>query len=195
MKATIPKAYRVSLLQTPLYTPTLIALEKPTATVLAMRVSDLFSFRRQGLFIVARPIGYHGKEGTWVGVVAFRIAGTPGPPLEGAAYLNPRQEDDLRLLESLAKQEQLPFLFLSSHVKVVVRQEAPWSVYHRQEVRMLLAQAGHVQAHKRAIEGEDGDFARARQEFASLYSVKTLLAARPQGQRRVSSPFRGVVLD
>ena len=195
MKATVSQAARASLLRHPAATPVLVRLEKSADTALAMRVADLFSFRRQGLPITARAIGYQGKEGTWVVTVAFRIAGTPGAPLEGAAYANPRHEDDLCLLQSLATQERLPFLFLSPRLKVVIRQEAPWSVHHRQEVRLLLAQVGHAPTNTRLAGDEDHDFARARKEFQELYPVSTLLAAQPRKDLRVPSPFRGVVLE
>lgn len=195
MKTLISPAYRASLLQQPTATPILVHLEKSADTALAMRVADLFSFRRQGLPITARAIGYQGKEGTWVVTVAFRIAGTAVVPLEGVAYANPRHEDDFHLLQSLAMQERLPFLFLSPRLKVVLRQEAAWSVHHRQEVRLLLAQVAHAQTNKRRAGDEDRDFDRARKEFQELYSVSTLLAAHPRKDMRVSSPFRGVVLE
>ncbi|HEV8718907.1 MAG TPA: hypothetical protein VGX03_39565 [Candidatus Binatia bacterium] len=195
MKTTIPQTYRTSLLQQPTATPILVCLEKSADTALAMRVADLFSFRREGLPITARAIGYQGKEGTWVVTVAFRIAGTAVAPLEGVAYANPRYEDDLHLLQSLATQERLPFLFLSPHLKVVIQQEATWSVHHRQEVRLLLAQVAHAQTNKRLAGDEDLDFDRARKEFQELYSVSTLLAAQPRKDIRMPSPFRGVVLE
>ncbi len=195
MKAIISQAYRALLLGKPSATPILIRLEKSADTALAMRVTDLFSFRRQGLPITVRAIGYQGKEGTWVVALAFRIAGIPVAPLEGVAYVNPRREDDLRLLQSFATQERLPFLFLSPHLKVVIRQEAIWSVHHRQEVRLLLAQVAHSQPTQRPAEGEDLDFERARKELQDLYSVSTLLAVHPRREVRVSSPFRGVVLE
>jgi len=195
MKATLVQAHRTALLQTLLATPVLIGLEKSQETALAMRVTDLFSFRRQGLPITVKAIGYQGKEGTWVVTVAFRIAGTPVAPFEGAAYANPRQEDGLRLLQRLATQERLPFFFLSPHLKVVVRQEAGWSVHHRQEVRLLLAQMAHVQTSKRLTEGEGLDFERAKKEFQDLYSIKTLLVVHPRSEVRLSPPFRGVVLE
>jgi hypothetical protein len=195
MKATLVQAHRTALLQTPLATPVLIGLEKSQEAALAIRVTDLFSVRRQGLPITVRAIGYQGKEGTWIVAVAFRIAGTPVAPFAGAAYVNPRQEDGLRLLQRLATQERLPFLFLSPSLRVVVRQEAGWSVHHRQEVRLLLAQMAHVQTNKRLTGGEDLDFERAKKEFQDLYSIKTLLVVHPRSEVRPSSPFRGVVLE
>ncbi|MBI3303308.1 MAG: hypothetical protein HYZ72_14680 [Deltaproteobacteria bacterium] len=195
MKASIPQTYRAALLQLPVLTPILIGLEKPEETGLAMRVPNLFSFRRAGIPISIRPVGYQGKEGTWVVVIAFGIAAERTPLMEGAVYVNPLQEDEHRLLQHLAKQERLPFLFLSPRLKVAVRQDAGWSVYHRQEVRMLLAQMGHSRPDKKPVREVDPDFERARKEFESLYSVKTLLAAHTHSDVWVSSSFRGVVLD
>ena len=195
MKATLVRAHRTALLQTSLATPVLIDLEKSQETALAIRVADLFSFRRQGLPSRVRAIGYQGKEGTWMVAVAFRITGTPVAPFAGAAYVNPRQEDGQRLLQRLAMQERLPFLFFSPHLRVVVRQEAGWSVHHRQEVRLLLAQIAQAQTDKRLTGSEDLDFDRAKKEFQDLYSIRTLLAAHPRSEVRLSSPFRGVVLE
>src|SRR5262249_16101218 len=109
MKATVSQAVRASLLRHAAASPVHVRLQKSGDTPVAMRVRALLSFARQGLAITARAIGYQGKAGTWVVTVAFRIAGTPGAPLEGAAYANPRHEDDLYLLQSLATQERLPF--------------------------------------------------------------------------------------
>ena len=66
MKATLVQAHRTALLQTLLATPVLVGLEKSQETALAMRVTDLFSFRRQGLPITVKAIGYQGKEGTQI---------------------------------------------------------------------------------------------------------------------------------
>jgi len=195
MTTLISPASRTLLLQQPLVTPILLRLEKSSGTALAIRVADLFTFRRQGLPITAKAIGYQAKEGTWVVAVAFRIAGIPVASLEDVVYVNPQCEADFSLLQSLATQERLPFLFLSPHLKIVIRQEALWSVHHRQEVRLLLAQVSHTQPKRRLGEGEDLDFARARKEFQELYSVSTLLAVHPRKDVRLPAPFRGVVLE
>jgi hypothetical protein len=195
MTTLISPAYRALLLQQPIVTPILLRLEKSSDTALAIRVADLFSFRRQGLPITARAIGYQAKEGAWVVAIAFRIAGIPVASLEDVVYINPQCEADFSLLQSLAMQERLPFLFLSPHLKIVIRQEALWSVHHRQEVRLLLTQVGHTQTKRRLGEGEDRDFARAQKEFQELYSVSTLLAVHPRKDVRVPALFRGVVLE
>src|SRR5262245_23352822 len=195
MKTTLSPAYRALLLQQPLATPLLIHLERSTDTALAIRVADLFSFRRPGLPITARAIGYQAKEGTWVVEVAFRITGIPVAPLEDVVYVNPHCEADFSLLQALATQERLPFLFLSPHLKIVIRQEALWSVHHRQEVRLLLAQVAHTQTKRRRVGGEDSEFVRACQEFQELYAVSTLLAVHPRKDILLPTPFRGVVLE
>jgi hypothetical protein len=187
MRVNISKAYQSVLLHRPIHTPILVSLEKPEETALAVRVHNLFSFRRQGIPVTAKPIGYQGREGTWVVAVAFGIVSTPAAPVTGAAYLNPRQVDDYRLLQHLAKQEQLPFFFLSPRLKVAVRQGADWSLQHRQEVRMLLARMDHSLPDKRQNQSMDPDFEQAKRELQSRYPTKTLLAGYPQGEVWVSS--------
>lgn len=195
MQVTIPKAYQNLLLQTPVSRPIAIGLDNPSETAIATRGTDLFSFRREGLQITTRPIGYHGKEGTWVVVVAFRIAGGPMAPREGAVYFNPKRADDYRLLQHLATQERLRFLFLSTRLKIVVGQTAGWFVQHRQEVRTVLAQIGHSRSNESPARETDFDFEGAKSEFLKLYSVTTLLTAHPRSAGRLSSTFQGVVLD
>jgi hypothetical protein len=172
----------------------LVGLSNLEETALAMRVTELFSFR-QGVSITVRPVGYQGKEGTWVVALIFRIAGGAMEPLEGAAYINPRQTNDLYLLHNLAKQESFVLLFVSPRVKVMIGQKVPWSVQQRQEVRLLLAQISHWQQEQLPAGSADVDFVRARQEFERLYSINNLLTTHTLGGIRVSSSFRGVVLE
>lgn len=195
MKVSIPQSYRAVLLQTPPATPICISLGNPAETALAMRVAELFSFRRAGIAITAKPVGYQGKEGIWVVALAFRVASRPAAPFESVAYLNPRRAEDLLLLQHLTKQDQLPFVFFSPHLKVSVRQAAPWSVEQRYEVRMLLARFDHGKREREQGNETDPDFEKAKAEFRRLYSVRTLLSAHPQREAHISSPFRGAVLD
>jgi hypothetical protein len=193
MKVNLPLSYQAVLLQTPVLTPTLARLENPQQTVLAMRVTDLFSFRRDGIAITIQPVGYQAREGVWVVAVAFRLGGTV--PHEGVVYINPQKADDRGLLQNLAQQEQLPFIFLSPRLQVAVQQTAPWSVHHRQEVRMLLARLEHLPMEKDLERGREQDFARAKREFQRLYTVKTLLLPHARREAQIPSPFRGAVLD
>jgi hypothetical protein len=195
MKLTISSAYQTLLRWQPVATPTLLGLHKFGGTVLALRVDDLFSFRRQDIVITTRPVGYQGKEGTWMVAVVFRITGLPTAPLEGAAYINPRREDNFRLLQHLGTQEQLPFLFLRPQLKIAIRQEAQWTVHHRQELRLVLAQIGHSPGNQNSTDEEERTFECVRQEFVRLYPVKNLLAFRPSRDAQVSSSFQGVVLE
>lgn len=195
MKVRIPQAYRTVLLQQPVSTPLLVGLENPTETALALRVTDLFSLRRQRRSITVWPIGYQGKEGPWLVAIAFCVGNDPAAPLEDAAYMNPRQADDHRLLQHLATQERLPFLFLSPRLTVAAGHGAPWSVQHRQEVRMLLARIEHSLPGEELTGSVDPDFERVKQEFQGLDAIKTLLTLHTHSDVRLSAPFRGVVLD
>jgi hypothetical protein len=194
MTVSIAQIYHTALLQTPLLTPSLIGLEKSDETALALRVTDLFSFRRPGLPITARPIGYQGKEGPWVVVLAFALKRESLPVQYGAVYVDPLQDEGHLLLQRLGKQERLPFLFCSPRLKIVVSHDAPWSVHHRQEIRLILAQIGH-RSHHRARDSASADFERAKQEFQRLYSLRTFLTIPPRSEPRGSPHFRGVVLD
>lgn len=196
MARLLSPASRTTLLQTPLLTPITVSLEKPEETGLALRTANLFSFRRQDLPLLVRPISYQGKEGIWVTAIAFRIAGSRNDSLEGAAYLNPRNAYDLRLLQHLTKQDRFPVLFFSPSLRVVISQAAKWTVHQRQELRVMLAQAAHARIGDAISRREtDPDFERARQEFQKVYSIEKLLTLQTPGTVRVSSPFRGAVLD
>ena len=78
MTRLLSPASRATLLQTPLLTSIAVSLEKPEETGLALRTANLFSFRRQDLPLLIKPLSYQGKEGIWVVVIAFRIATPPG---------------------------------------------------------------------------------------------------------------------
>lgn len=183
------------LLQALLQTPLMVGLEQPEETALALRVVDLFSFRRSELRLTVKPISYQGKEGAWVVAIIFQIAGIPTGSLEGAAYLNPRKADDLQLLQSLTKQERLLILFYSPRLRVVVSRPAPWTVDQRQDLRLALAQMGRVQQGENQQAEEDPEFTRVKKEFERLYSVNHLLTAHTIREMHVSSPFKGAVLD
>jgi hypothetical protein len=195
MKVNLPRPYQAVLLQTPVLTPMLARVEKSQQTVLAMRVIDLFSFRREDIAITVQPVGYQAKEGVWVVAIAFRLGGGPTVPHEGVVYINPQKVDDRGLLQHLAQQEQLPFIFFSPRLQVAVQQTASWSVHHRQEVRMLLARLEHLPMEKELERGKEQDFAQAKREFQRLYAVKTLLLPHAQREAQIPSPFRGAVLD
>jgi hypothetical protein len=172
-----------------------VSLEKPEETGLALRIANLFSFRRPGLPLLVRPLSYQGKEGIWLAALAFRIAGSRTASLAGAAYLNPRNAYDLRLLHHLTKQDRFPVLFFSPTLRVIISQAAEWTVHQRQELRVMLTQAAHAPVGGATSKEADPDFERARQEFEKIYSIEKLLTLQTARTVRVSSPFRGAVLD
>ncbi len=196
MKINVATGYHARLRRQAFYTPTLVGLSGRRKTGLAMRVRELFSFRREGLPITVRLVGYQGREGVWLIAVAFRIAADAQSLLEGIAYLNPRQADDYHLLHNLAQQEGFPLLFLNESLKVGVGQEVVWSVYNRQQVRILLHQLDHVLPELREGGGADTAFNAVHQDFHARHSVQTLLAAQPHVTGvSFGSSFRGVVLE
>lgn len=196
MAKRLSPASRTTLLHTPQLTPIMVSLAKPEETGFALRTANLFSFRRQDLSLLVRPISYQGKEGIWVAAIAFRIAGSRTTSLEGAAYLNPRSAADLRLLQHLTKQDCFPILFFSPTLRIAIRQAAEWTVHYRQELRVMLAQAMYARIDDTiSRKAMDPDFEQARQEFEQMYPIEKLLALQPTGTDRVSSPFRGAVLE
>ena len=202
VKVNLAQAHHARLLQHEFYTPILIGLERRQETGLALRVRDLFSFRREGLPITVRLVGYQGREGVWLIAVAFRIATDVQSQLEGIAYLNPRRSADYRLFQHLAKQDGFPLLFLNDNLKVGVGQEVVWSVYNRQQVRVLLQQLDHIlpevvrQGQQEQKEQPDAAFEAVCTEFQTRHSVETLLATQPHANGLSISPsFQGVVLE
>ena len=196
MKVNVAAGYHARLRRQAFYTPILVGLAGRRKTGLAMRVPALFSFRREGLPITVRLIGYQGREGVWLVAVAFRIAADARFLLEGIAYLNPHQADDYHLLHNLAQQEGFPLIFLNDSLKVGVGQEVVWSVYNRQQVRVLLHQLDHVLPELREDGAVDPAFSAIRREFHTCHSVQTLLATQPHVTGVSFGPsFRGVVLE
>jgi hypothetical protein len=195
MNTRLTQRSQHALLQALLQTPLVVGLERPEETALALRTLDLFSFRRPALSLTVKPISYQGKKGAWVVAIIFQIAGISTGSLKGAAYLNPRKAHDLQLLQSLIKQERLLILFYSPRRQVVVSRTAMWTIDQRQELRLTLAQMNRAQLGEHLGNEEDPDFDRVRQEFERIYTVKNLLNMSAAGEVRVSSPFKGAVLD
>jgi hypothetical protein len=195
MHTRLSRPTRDALLQAALLTPLAVGLERPEETALALRTADLFSFRRPGLPLTVRPFGYQGKEGAWVIAVVFHLESATRRAFEGVAYLNPRKADDLHLLHLLTKQEQLPVIFFSSQLRVAVSHRAEWTVHHRQDLRLTLAQIGHARIGEAHGRETDPDFERVKGEFERLYSAPRLLKTHGAGEIRLSSSFKGAVLD
>lgn len=196
MKVRLAESYQRRLRQHEFCTPILVGLSSRRETGIALRVRDLFSFRREGMLIAVRLVSYQGREGVWLVAVAVRIAADTHTLLEGVAYLNPRQASDYHLLHNLAQQEGFPLLFLHDSLKIGVGQEVVWSVYNRQQVRVLLHQLDHILPNLHEDSEQDADFEAVRREFHRRHSVETLLATHPHLTGMSLGPsFGGVVLE
>lgn len=196
MKVKLAESYQHRLRQHEFYTPIMVGLASRRETGVALRVRDLFSFRREGLPIAVRLVGYQGREGVWLVAIAFRIATDTHSLLEGIAYLNPRQAAEYHLLHNLAQQEGFPLLFLHDSLNLGVGQEVVWSVSNRQQVRVLLHQLDHILPNLHEDGEHDADFEAVRREFHRRHSVETLLATHPHlTGMSFGASFQGVVLE
>jgi len=196
MTGRLSNTSKTRLSQTPLLTPVMVGLEHPEEAGLALRTANLFSFRRQGLPLIVRPISYQGKEGVWVVAIIFHVSDTRGQAIEGSTYLNPRRSWDLHLLQCLIKQDRFPILFLSPQMHVAVSHNTGWTIHQRQGLRQMLAQAVPLGGNGMTTNGDvDSDFERGKREFEKTYSVENLLKLQTMSPIRSTSPFRGAILD
>lgn len=207
MKVHLAPASAEALRQAPLYGPVLVTTNRNCAhreTALAMRVDELFSFRRPLQPFLLKCIGHQGKEGVWVVAVAFRLGTVSDRQLEGRVYLNPRRQADYTLLQYMALQEHVSFFFVNDTFSSAVTQDRTWSVEERYGVRLLLSQidrAGQTDQSGQSelgnkTQGEgDPEFVCAKEEFHTCVSLHTLLATRTPLGPAVSPVFRGVVLE
>ena len=125
MKVHFTPASTEVLRQSPLYSPVLVTTNQNGAhgeTAFAMRVDELFSFRRPLRSFLLKYIGYQGKEGIWVVAVAFRLGTVADRQLEGRVYLNPRWQADYIVLQSMALQENVSF-FLQINDSIIQSQK------------------------------------------------------------------------
>ena len=175
MNFSLPTAARSLLLRLPLYTPALLGLEGQEITALVLRVEDLQPFRQVRLPIRLRLAAWCSGQGTWVVTLAFRVVDDLTSPLEGDAYLNPRQAEDHRLLRHLTMQERLPFVFFRPDLKGTVGKTVSWPSQQRTEVQQLLISIDPTLTGSSLAGNFDPDFYRATQEFQSLYSIQELL--------------------
>ena len=160
------------LLKLPVYTPTLIGAPDERMAALLLRVDSLQQgFKPKGLKFQVAFAGYE-HEGSYLACVAFRVFDNPTDPLEGDAYLNPRQESDRKALEYLTEQERFPFVFLSSDLKREVAKSISWQPKSRAAAREVFERSEGVSL----IGGSfDPEFQTAKNYFQRLYSVKAIL--------------------
>jgi hypothetical protein len=163
---------RSLLLKIPTFTPTLLATGELLSLVL--RVDKLQPFRKP-FPLTLRFTAWCAESGTWICAMAFRVADHPTDPLEGDAYLNPRQQGDWENLERLARQEKFPFIFCNSLLTEAVGKAIPWPASQRAEIQAAIELIAPSVPGK--IHGSfDPEFQAAKAEFQKLFSVSELLA-------------------
>lgn len=104
--------------------------------------------------------------------VPFRIVDNSENPLEGDAYINPRQAGDYGLLENLAKQTVFPVVLLSPDLRDAVAKGVSWRL-QGEATKALGAIDASVSG--KLTGGWDSDFEAAKREFQARLSVTELL--------------------
>ena len=131
---------RHRLSTTALHVPSIVELDGEREIALAMRVSEIFSSRRPFQPFALNCLGYQAKEGMWVVVLAFRLGTKPERCLSGRVYLDPLQDAEFALVQHLAIQERLVFIFWNETLSGAVGHERAWSMEERYRARLLLGQ-------------------------------------------------------
>ena len=190
MKVELDSRSHQRLQTTALDSPTVGELRGGRETALAMRVEEVFSYRRPLQPFLLNCIGYQAKGGVWLVILAFRLGTESARHVAGRVYLNPLQNEDTVLLQHLALQERFVFVFLNTALSGGVSQERIWSMEERYRVRMLLSQTGRAASQRPANTLE---FERAKAEFDARFSLSHLLATRTPVGGAVLPSFRGAV--
>lgn len=155
----------------PTYTPALLAAEEYLTLVL--RVDKLAPFRKP-LPLMARVVAWQHSGGAWVVAVAFRVTDNLKDPMEGDAYLNPRQAEDWENIKRLSRQDKFPFIFCNSSLTEATGKAVPWTPQQHGEVQKLIDTIDPELA-GRLSGSYDPDFQVAKQEFQKLFTVGELL--------------------
>ncbi len=170
--------------------PTVVELRGGSETVLAMRVEEVFSYRRPLQPFVLNCIGYQATGGVWIVTLAFQLGAESERPVAGLIYLNPLRNEDAVFLHHLALQERVVFIFLNPALSSGVSQERAWSLEERYRVRLLLSQT------ERAVSQQTEntpEFERAKAEFEARFSLSDLLANRTPIGGTAPSFFLGAI--
>ncbi len=155
--------------------PTLVELRGGSETALAMRVADIFSYRRPLQPFVLNCIGYQATGGVWIVTLAFQLGAESERRVAGRVYLNPLHNEEAVFLRHLALQERVVFVFLNPSLSGGVSQERAWSLEERYGVRLLLGQTERSVSQQPVNTPE---FERAKAEFDARFSLSDLLATR-----------------
>ena len=172
--------------------PAVVELRGGRETALAMRVEEVFSYRRPLQPFLLNCVGYQAKGGAWVVTLAFQLGAESERRIAGRVYLNPLQDEDAVLLQHLALQERFVFVFLNTSLSGGVSQERIWSLEERYRVRLLLSRTGRAVSQQPVHTLE---FERAKAEFDVRFSLSHLLATRTPIRGATLPSFRGAVLE
>ena len=162
MKVELDARSRQRLQATTPDSPAVVELGGGRETALAMRVKEVFSYRRPLQPFLLNCVGYQAKGGVWVVTLAFHLGAESERSVVGRVYLNPLQNEDAVLLQHLALQERFVFVFLNTSLSGGVSQERIWSMEERYRIRLLLSQTGRVVPQRPVNTLE---FERAKAEF------------------------------
>ena len=155
--------------------PAVVKLKGGRETALAMRVAEVFSYRRPLQPFLLNCIGYQATGGTWVVTLAFQLGTESERHVAGCVYLNPLYNEDAVFLHHLALQERVVFVFLNPALSGGMSQERVWSVEERYRVRLLLSQTERADSQQTANTPE---FERAKAEFDGRFALPDLLVTR-----------------
>lgn len=172
--------------------PAVVELRGSRETALAMRVREVFSYRRLLQPFLLNCVGYQAKGGVWVVTLAFQLGTESERHVAGRVYLNPLRDEDAVLLQYLTLQERFVFVFLNTSLSGGVSQERVWSMEERYRIRLLLSQTGRAVSQQPVHTLE---FERAKAEFDARFSLSHLLATRAPIGGATLPPFRGAVLE
>lgn len=170
--------------------PAVVELRGSRETALAMRVEEVFSYRRPLQPFLLNCVGYQAKGGVWVVTLAFQLGTESERHVAGRVYLNPLRNEDAVLLQYLTLQERFVFVFLNTSLSGGVSQERVWSMEERYRVRMLLSRTGRAVSQRPVNTPE---FERARAEFDARFSLSHLLTTRTPIGGAVLPSFHGAV--
>ncbi len=192
MKVELDFRSHQRLQTTALDSPTVVELRGSRETALAMRVREVFSYRRPLQPFLLNCVGYQAKGGVWVVTLAFQLGTESERYVAGRVYLNPLQNEDAVFLQYLTLQERFVFVFLNSALSSGVSQERVWSIEERYRIRLLLSQTGRAVSQRPVNTLE---FERAKAEFDTRFSLSHLLATRTPTGGAPPPSFRGAVLE
>ncbi len=173
--------------------PAVVELSGGRETALAMRVEEVFSYRRSLQPFLLNCIGYQAQGGLWVVTLAFQLGTASDLCVAGRVYLNPLQNEDSLLLHHLAIQERFIFAFLNTALSGAVTQERVWSMEERYRVRMLLSQTERAVSRHTADTDNMMEFERVKAEFHARFPLAYLLATQTPTGGAALPLFRGAV--